>query len=131
MLPSLVLFLAGWRRSGNYSYQANMKATCCPLYTIRLAVERLVALTVFPRSIVLTPRRSFRETKELKQKRKSMQHFLETGQRPDERKRASADPIAMSVSTSAASVAPGASTPSPGLTSPKRARSLPPVFFFP
>lgn len=25
----------GWRRSGKYLYKANMKKTCCPLYTIR------------------------------------------------------------------------------------------------
>lgn len=26
----------GWRRSGTYLYRSNLKATCCPAYTIRL-----------------------------------------------------------------------------------------------
>ena len=32
--------IRGWRRSGSYFYQPTNNSTCCPLYTIRLEVEK-------------------------------------------------------------------------------------------
>lgn len=34
------LMLLGWRRSGSYFYKPLMHETCCPMYTIRLPVQR-------------------------------------------------------------------------------------------